>query len=70
MILEIPVYHHSDGSRTIGHPDQRHGVTLGRIAMAVLNARLILRHGAAKSCDCLSRQTGRPDYPCLIEDEQ
>lgn len=19
-------------------------------------------------CDCLSCQTGRPDYPCLIED--
>lgn len=27
-----------------------------------------LLHSAANSCDCLSCQTGRPDYPCLIED--
>lgn len=30
----------------------------------------ILRHRAANSCDCLACQTGRPDYPCLIEDTQ
>lgn len=29
----------------------------------------ISRHGAANSCECLSCQTGRPDYPCLIEDD-
>lgn len=127
MILEIPVYHHPDGSRSIGQPDPRHGVTLGRIAMAVLTRKnwahdpniaespsnsalkaqksgllwvdsvrkelggitlpvsalstsrkpqksaVFTRPVALASitpCDCLSCQTGRPDYPCLIEDEQ
>ncbi len=77
MIIEIPVYHHPDGSRTIGQPDPRHGVKLGSIAMAMLTASRTqpvnvpsLRHRVAKSCDCLSCQTGRPDYPCLIEDGQ
>lgn len=68
MIVEIPVYHHPDGSRTIGQPDPRHGVRLGRIAMAAINAQPGLLHSAANPCECLSCQTGRPDYPCLIED--
>lgn len=86
MIIEIPVYHHPDGSRTIGQPDRRHGVRLGRIAMAVQNAPknrpgLFRRNSSSlaepsseilpkQPCDCLSCQAGRPDYPCLIEDEQ
>ncbi|MEO7467533.1 MAG: hypothetical protein ABIV36_11000 [Sphingobium limneticum] len=64
MIVEIPVYHHPDGSRTIGQPDPHHGVMLGGIAMA-LNGR---NSTPVASCDCLSCQTGRPDYPCLIEE--
>ncbi|MFC3442755.1 hypothetical protein ACFOKF_16390 [Sphingobium rhizovicinum] len=124
MIIEIPVYHHPDGSRTIGQPDPRHGVRLGGIAMAVLNLKnwaqdpniaesqrksarnpqksrlsevdlvrkeisgiaplapllstsrtpqksaVFTRPVALASttpCDCLSCQTGRPDYPCLLE---
>lgn len=67
-VVEIPVYHHPDGTRTIGQPDPRHGIRLGRIASA--HNRPNLRHRAAKSCDCLACLTGRPDYPCLIEDTQ
>lgn len=63
MIVEIPVFHNPDGSRTVGQPDPRHGVRLGPIATAVLNV-------AGNPCDCLSCQVGRPDYPCLIEEEQ
>lgn len=36
----------------------------------VHHRHLNLRHHAANSCDCLSCQTARPDYPCLIEDDQ
>lgn len=83
MIIEIPVYHHPDGSRTIGQPDPRHGLRLGRIAMALngLKSRAVECRRISSSvaepsselrtkclCDCLSCQTGRPDYPCLIED--
>lgn len=127
MIVEIPVYRHPDGSRTIGQPDPRHGVTLGRIAMAVLNRKKWAHDpniaesprnsalnpqksaplgvdsvrkelggitlpvsalstsrkpqksavftrpvalASATPCDCLSCQTGRPDYPCLIEENE
>lgn len=84
MNVEIPVYHHPDGSRTIGQPDPRHGVRLGRIAMAlnglktqpVERGRISYALSGASSewrtkrpCDCLSCQTGRPDYPCLIEED-
>ncbi len=75
MILEIPVYHCPDGSRIIGQPDPRHGVKLGRIALALLQRNSAAnQQKTAKNrcestpCECLSCQTGRPDYPCLIED--
>lgn len=83
MIIEIPVYHHPDGSWTIGQPDPRHGLRLGRIAMALngpetravdcvrISYALPKVSNGIRSmppCDCLSCQTGRPDYPCLLED--
>lgn len=68
-VVEVPVYHHPDGTRTIGQPDPRHGGARTFFVRAALDPP-ILRHGAANSCDCLACLTGRPDYPCLIEDTQ
>mgnify|MGYP007086363067 CR=1 FL=1 len=83
MIIEIPVYHHPDGSRTIGRPDPRLGVKLGKFAMALngpkTRAAEYRRFSSSLAqpsselrtkcpCECLSCQTGRPDYPCLLED--
>ena len=74
MIVEVAVYHHPDGSRSIGHPDPRHGVRLGRIAMALSVGDFTPDPSSElrtkRPCDCLSCQTGRPDYPCLIEEDQ
>lgn len=35
-----------------------------------VEAVALLAKSGERSCDCLSCQTGRPDYPCLIEEDQ
>lgn len=60
------------------HPPA-HPVALGAAIAAFSTSRMSQKSAvftlpvslaSTTPCDCLSCQTGRPDYPCLIEDAQ